>query len=395
MSISAAILTSLLCLGVMFRRPRRASGLAYISAYIFYFCIGPILGFWLTGWVYKGTVRKFIPEVATLYAVVFLALTVADFFFNRSMNKPHQRTVGSEWNSWTFKVGLVLTGTYAVLNGLRIFVLSPGDKVVAISVAGPFHYQFLLVAAMLAAGGLAALHSHKISNWYLIFFFSAYLLYCMVTGERDFIFILFSILIHHLIIERSARAFRLLVIGGSAAVLGGSLLFALRGGEHFDLAIVLGQGSTLFIDTFVLDWLDGGGSAVSNSYVQFLQGRDATAVGSWSEWLSYMYTGTTNSGAEYGFSLIGEAYINGRTLGVFALFLILGIVVKYAQVRSIDSTYWLFFSVFLTYMTLYSVRGQAFSFAMAMIYFAVLIVLVRLGDNEGAGFSRSKFNADP
>lgn len=203
-------------------------------------------------------------------------------------------------------------------------------KLTKLAYVGPNHYILLLVWMVSFVVCLA--QSWK-PNVYIIASFLSFSFYCLLMSERDFVFAGLAMAL----VALKARA----ISGASMAILPAAFLILVtllssgRGG-NFDSSFwisSLSQGSNLFVNTYVIEYIDRGGdmrlgetlfsSIVSTVTFGFFEGS-----GSLSNWLVSSYARGSNSG--YGFSLEAEGYLNFGYFGVFVVFFVIGYIVTWA-----------------------------------------------------------------
>jgi len=180
-----------------------------------------------------------------------------------------------------------------------------------------------------------------------------------------------------------------------AAVIGAVFatgLFVVRGGDAGPslLAGVLGQGSLLFVDTQVLNYVPQYEPyAWGSTYLD--SGFSAVGLGAWAsrgslaEWLVDIYAPGSSGG--YGFSMIAEVTMNFSQWGILPAFLLLGVVITRLTKTSGNSAFAAFMKVFLVVFVPYMLRSDSvglFSGVVSAILFFVFLSVFTKGETTAA-----------
>ena len=203
--------------------------------------------------------------------------------------------------------------------------LVAGSKRAALDAVGSWHYRYLVLGAILAAGFWFFIEIRELRRPYL-FSTGSYLIYCLAFRERDFIFVVFAVLVTGLILNKIRL--RWAPVGASLLAYFAAQLFILRTGKEFSLDSFLSQGSTLFVDSYLAGSSDIFLEPLRSTYLNLITLNPATPIGGTGEWFKSLYAPGGISG--YGFSLIGEARFNVGLFGVPALLLVVGLVLSAA-----------------------------------------------------------------
>ncbi|WP_439902415.1 O-antigen polysaccharide polymerase Wzy [Microbacterium azadirachtae] len=369
-------------------RRHSVSPLLFPTLYFIYFSGGPAMVYYSGGEIYVGTVTEYIPAVLRGFAIALAGWAAADFLFtilrlNQTETSALARSQRAlpQWRSWTFNLALVALAAYGAIVGVRVMI-GTGlifNKDVAISVAGSFHYTYMLWASLVLCWTLSGWRSGRGVRALILIAWVVFLFYCLVTGERDFILIAYVLSVHLFLWRGRRRTAFLLALGGILAIFLGSAIFAGRSGKAFTLESVLNQGSTLFVDTFVYRLVDSGESHPVDTWISALVHQYPTVYGPLSQWFSAEFLGTQSRGGAYGFSMTAEGYLNGGYVGIFVLYFILGFVQLWAFNRAWRSASWLALSVSIMYLSIYSIRGELYALVSACFQAVVVAIIFRLG----------------
>jgi hypothetical protein len=347
--------------------------LAYVAAYFFLFGFGPVVSYLLGGSIYFGTNTALIGRAAVGLLLAFAGVLAGGLLVRQRAD------LGGPSVTHRFPllpVVLVALSLYAttvlVLGGTGFLA---GTKIDRIGVAGPGHYDYLLFEMFacalyfMADGSGAGRFTYRLN-------FVVYVAYCLSTGERDFVFVLFSIILH-----------RELARGGSFArpagygivlLLGATLIFSLRGGGPTNTTQVLNQGSVLFVDTWVMTHVPAvdpftHGATYWQAVVNLVPGHGQPPL---AQWLVDRYAPGSASG--YGFSLTGEAYLNYGLWGVPVLFAVLTVVHR-LLVNGLDrAPVYAYASVLFTVAWMYGFRGESAGLLKTCVYGLVFYGVLRL-----------------
>jgi oligosaccharide repeat unit polymerase len=240
------------------------------------------------------------------------------------------------------------------------------DKISRLEMAGPWHYPYLLLESYALATYFIAARTGFYRSVYWINA-GCYLGYCLVTAERDFLFVGLALLIHVQLFSPSMRSRRLVVLGAAGGALA-ALLAALREGKEFSVSQALNQGSLPFVDTFMRDVVPAfypyrNGGTYLDAVVGMLPGVHRQPL---EGWLVDLYTPGAPVG--YGFSLTAEAYVNFGPLGVPVVFLVLGLTLRWIVNRADRSDWWTYLSVVAVTAVFNGVRGESGQLVRIVLY---------------------------
>ncbi|GAA3448803.1 O-antigen polysaccharide polymerase Wzy family protein [Dactylosporangium matsuzakiense] len=358
----------------------RRDMLAYLAAYFLLFGFGPVVSYQLGGTIYFGTNTLLIGRAALGLLLAFTGVVAVGVLLRqrRDIRDPRQ---GLDRQRRMPLVPAVL----ALLTLYALAVLAwggpaflAGTKLDRIAVAGPFHYDYLLLEMCACALYFIAQETSTGRFAYRVNL-GVYIAYCLATGERDFIFVLFALVLHRELV-RTERRIPGSVLWGAGLAVGATALFALRGGGapgDSDASQILNQGSVLFVDTWVMGHVPSTepyqhGASYLRALVNLIPGQHQTPL---AQWLVDRYAPGSSSG--YGFSLTGEAYANFGLYGVPALFALLTAAHRWLVNRIDRAPVYAYASILFTVAWMYGFRGESQSLLKTVVYGAVFFGVIR------------------
>jgi oligosaccharide repeat unit polymerase len=366
----ASLALAVLVLGRLLARGGVRNVLFSVAAFFVFFAYGPVLNLLQGKEVYSGILVSQVDVAVTGFALAMVGMAVGDRLAPQRMHFDASRvTSGSRLYQ-----GLVIVLLVVSAYGLAFVVSHPllvlADKLSAISAAGPRHYTYLGIQACAVATYFICRRSNLLRALWSINAV-VYTAYCLMTSERDFLFVFFAILVHREMLENRSRAWRLGAVAAGAVAIG-SVLFAYRADERFDMANTLNQGSILFVDTFIAGNVPSvypyqrGGSYVDTLAHLAPSVITGPADSSLKAWLIALYAPGSRSG--YGFSMTGEAYLNFGLAGIFVVFLLLTLGHRFVVNRADRNDWWAYFSVYSTATWLYALRGDSRELIKSLLY---------------------------
>ncbi|GAA0714860.1 O-antigen polysaccharide polymerase Wzy [Dactylosporangium roseum] len=350
--------------------------LAYLAAYFFVFGFGPVVSYLLGGAIYFGTNTMLIGRASLGLLLAFAGVLAAGLLVRQRTDLSDPAEDAAEHHFPLVPVVLVALSLYAavvlVLGGSGFLV---GTKLDRIGVAGPGHYDYLLLEMLACSLYFMAAHT-SVGRFAYRLNLVVYVVYCVSTGERDFVFVLFALILHRELV--SGRGFARPVVWGLALLLGATALFSLRGGGPADAGQVLNQGSVLFVDTWVMAHVPSvdpyaHGATYLDALVNLVPGHAQVPL---SQWLVDRYAPGSDSG--YGFSLTGEAYLNFGLAGIPVLFAGLTLVHRLLVNRIDRAPVHAYASLLFTIAWMYGFRGESASMLKTCVYGLVFYGLIRL-----------------
>lgn len=389
--MTLTILASILVLGVLAVRYSGNNVLFVVAAYFFFFAFGPVVSLLHGTGVYFGTRVDYAPQAALGFLFALVGVLMADvllpqrrsFSMENLVARVHSRGYGR------YAAALVMSAAFMLITAtLHLQVLLGGSKREKISVM-PGHYTVLLLQACLLAGYFATYSSVKLRRLYYANAL-VYLIYCLLTSERDFLLLILSISVHRLLLSGRVISARTM-LAGAALIAFGAFLFTLRSHQAFAATAVLNQGSLLFVDTYVISLVPTtvpfayGATYLSSFHNVLPFGIGSNGNPTLSQWLVNTYAPGSSTG--YGFSLSAEAYLN---FGLLAVPVVYGLIAAVQRVlvnrtdRSLGGSY---ASIFFLFYFLYAVRGESVQLLKAAVYaavvFAVLFAALPVGRRGG------------
>ncbi|HVV76625.1 MAG TPA: O-antigen polysaccharide polymerase Wzy [Mycobacteriales bacterium] len=360
----------------MLLRFRGTNLLAVIAAYFYLVAFGPVINLLIGQTAYFGTRLDEVAAASVGFTVALGGLLAADLLLPQRYNFDVSR-LRQDISSRSYR--RLVTGYYLAAAYMLVTLVIAGpvlvggtktDKVHALH----GHYIVLLVEAALLLMHFVVWAGRRERRAYT-FNAIVYLLYCVLSDERDFIFVAAAIVIHRALLSGRVITYRGAAFGVGAVVLAGGLV-SLRSGSPFDLTAILNQGSLLFVDTFVRSLVPTSiGYAHGHTYVTTLHNilpfhvlNNSTP--SPTQWLVNMYAPGSSSG--YGFSLSAEAYMNFGTVGIAFVFMLVGLAQRSA-VNSMDrSLAHIYRSMVVLFGLMYSIRGDSSQLLKTVFYAAVI-----------------------
>ncbi len=373
----------ILVLLLLWRRGMSDPQVILILFYLF-FSFGPVVNFLMGETIYFGTKVEYIPQASITFFLATFGLFLPTWFIALDRQGFSQRCaqvspVSSILRPANVVMSLVSLGLVAQL---LLGGGGGGDKVRNIGVVGvSLHYIYLLIQLYLTSFYLNLNRSSKDKVFYFSNF-ALYLAYCLLVGERDFIFTLLTIMLHYPLSRSNARVPKAsFILGGVVlAGLGTSIFFLRDSTQAFTSPLVafLNQGSLLFINTFSLYLLDTGhpyflGSTYFNSILNLLPSGLWGTGFNLLDWFKTQYAAASTSG--YGYGLDAEAYVNFGWGGVFVFFIFLGLFQRFLFNAKRHGDFYLFFSVFSLGFTMYCLRNDSLALFKGHLY-AIVSYLV-------------------
>ena len=384
--VLACAAASGILLALMHLRGRGKGVLFYVAAFFTFFAYGPVVNHLLGNTIYSGIRVERIDEACVGFTLALAGLALADALPGRvppPVPRADLRADPSPDPGRLYPLHpplLALLVAYGAVLVVRLLptALSAG-KTEQIALAGPGHRIYLLVELCAVSTYFLTRRTPLLRRLWAVNT-ATYVVYCLATAERDFLFVLFSVVLCHRLLVRRRRPSRGVVLAGLGAVVGATLLSSIRAGEAFDLTGLLNQGSLLFVDTFVIDRVPAvDGYSGGATYVRALRTlppawlHDPGTAGL-SDWLVALYA--PGSGGGYGFSLSAEAHLNFGPAGVLPVFLVLGLAVRAATDRFGRSEWSTFSGVHIMAVALYALRGDSSQLLKSVLYGAVFFAVI-------------------
>ncbi|MBL8975117.1 MAG: oligosaccharide repeat unit polymerase [Myxococcales bacterium] len=377
----AALVVAVLLFVACLRRCGLADPLVAIMAFYLFFAFGPVLNHLLGAPIYFGTKIHYIPQAAGIFTLGMLGLGLPAWFiplrrqaFQADARRPSPLAP-------ILRPAHLVMGLVSAALVLRALAAGTADKVAIIGAVGPsLHYPYLLIELYLTA---FYFHTGRGAPDRLAWRFNtaAYLTYCVLTGERDFIFTMVGVMIVHALLRpREARAWPLVLGGLLLGALGTAMFFLRDANQEFSSPWValLNQGSLLFVNTFTLFLLDGQvGHFWGETYLLALANLIPGVGVSFNlpDWLRDQYAYASSSG--YGYGLDAEGYLNFGWLGVFATFLAIGLLQRRTFNMRRARDFVIYYAVFLSGFTMYCLRNDSIALFKGHLYAVVAYAALR------------------
>lgn len=354
--------------------------LLLVGAFFAYFAYGPVLGLLLGQDVYGGTVLNHVASACLGFDLALLAMLIADVVAPQRLRFDDTLIRSGD------RIYLALPFVYAGLAAYGLFIigtrygaLSGITKGLQLAAAGPFHYQYLLLQIGVVATFYLSRQTRLQRRLWAVNI-GTYVVYCLMTSERDFLFALAALLTHREMLSNRRRTIRL-SLAGLAAVVGAAALFAVRSVAGLTGSVLLQQGgSVLFVDTYLQravpsvvphEW----GQTYLDALVRLVPFVDHSGE-TLSRWFARSYAPTGTSA--YGFSMTGEAYLNFGMLGIPVVFLVATLAHRYFVNRADRGDWWVYASIYLTTAWLYVIRGDSVQVVGYAVYGSLFFVALRV-----------------
>jgi hypothetical protein len=350
-----------------------------ICIFYFYFAFGPVIAHLLGMKIYFGTIKEFIPDASLIFLTGIATLIILSLII------PPPKVVSIPKNQFQLScLGPIyfIAICYASITIVQVILSGNlASKIDKISLVNPsFHYPYLMIEIYLLS--FFFLITPTLKKWYYANFF-LFLTYNLIIGERDFIFPIASILTHKILLESNGKSNYLKLIGLVGILMAaGTGIFYFRDTTQSSNGVIegmLNQGSILFINTFCLKLLQGGafyflGFTYWNSFLNLLPGWIYRTNFNTLDWFKSKYAAASTSG--YGFALDAEGFLNFSYPGVIFTFVIIFFLQRKIARNMSSAPFYLYFSVFYTSFTMYSLRNDSLAFMKGTIYAVLFYFLI-------------------
>jgi len=225
------------------------------------------------------------------------------------------------------------------------------------------------------------------TKFFMIFSGFAVILFSLFTGERDAMFRFLIVIIVSLFTAKkiSKRMLMILVPIG---------MFALIVGRYFKYYFVSGITNTSiksqsFIYNFLTSDFHAAGEnlqiLINNTWTESYHGFSLILIdlispfipGGYFENVGTWFNDTFYPGSySRAFTLLGEGYVIGGTLGIIALFIILGVGIKILYKNSTKNIYWLVLYIYSIPTIITSFRSTLGTITIAIIRIALLSIAI-------------------
>jgi hypothetical protein len=168
---------------------------------------------------------------------------------------------------------------------------------------------------------------------------------------------------------------------GFGGVLAATYLASARTGTGADFTQVFNQGSTMFVDTFVMELVPSAmpfqhGETYVRAFAGIVPFSTAANQQMLMDWLVATHAPGSESG--YGFSLAAEAYLNFGLVGILVVFAVLTVSHRYLLDRLDHNHFFPYASILFSVSWMYAFRGESATLLRTLAYGAALFVVLRL-----------------
>lgn len=361
---------------------RQRDVLAYLGAYFLYFGLGPAINFATGRAFYEGTNVAQISRACLGITLALAAMSLVGLLVPTSGRIPDRSRLDRTDRRFRLVPALLfgLAGYAVVVLAWRGPAMLSAGKLERIALAGPLHYRYLLVE-MLACALYFLVRGDRTAR--VAYWVNAlcYLMYCLFTNERDFLFVALSVLLHIQFFRRRGVPLRLALFAGLGILLGTYLFSVRSGGTDVGLTQALNQGSVLFVDTYVMGLVPTAlpfayGATYLNALLSLLPDPVHVAQPTLMQWLMESFAPDSASG--FGFSLTAEAYLNFGLIGAPVVFALLALVQRLLILRVDRNHFFAYASIVFTTAWLYGFRGESGTFLKCLVYGVVFFAVIHL-----------------
>ncbi|WP_326559713.1 O-antigen polysaccharide polymerase Wzy [Micromonospora sp. NBC_01796] len=377
-------------------RSGRRDVLPYLAGYFAFFGLGPALNHVLGREIYPGIAIDKIGAASFGLLLAFLAMLVVGVVVPVRRGALDRTRIDQPEHRLPLLVPFLLAlALYALtIMALHGPAMLSGNKLDRITLAGPWHYDYLLLQTMACSLYFAA-RSTRLGTIAYAVNVACYVGYCLATNERDFLFALFSVLLHVQLFRRRAMSLRLALIGVAGVVLATFLASIRSPGVGIGTTRALNEGTVMFPDTYVMSLVPHQlPFAHGGTYWDAVQG--VLPIGpqyALAQWLVDSYAPGSPGG--YGFSLTAEAYLNFGLVGIPLVFAALTAVQRFLVNRAVRGGFYTYASVLFTVTWMYNFRGESFALVKTLVYGAVLYGILHLSGKVLRTYGRDRKTSAP
>lgn len=385
------LVMSLMVIVLLVMKRGIADPLTILVLYYFVFSFGTVINYLTGANIYFGIKVDYIAQASWIFLLAIFAISLPALVIklDRESYIRAARVTSPLANILRPANLVMLFISLGLILNLLIAGGGGADKIRNINITGgSIHYIYLLVQVYLTTFFFNIGKSRSDKFFYIANFLS-YISYCLLVGERDFIFTVLSIGLHWSLAQPvSNRQNWKIALGGILLSLVGTAIFFVRDSTQvFDspLTAVLGQGSLLFVNTFTLHLLDAGqpyfwGMSYIYAFLNLFPRFIWTTGFNMPEWFRDQYAPGSSSG--YGYGLDAEGFINFSWPGVFVTFLAIGLFQRIIFNLKKARDFVIYYSVFNLAFTMYAIRNDSTAFLKghfyALISYAALYFLSSL-----------------
>lgn len=382
LKIVSTIIFSLLLLFIMYFVFGSKDQLIIIPFFYFYFSFGPVINYIFNLPIYKGIIEDRIFESTIIFSIALFSMLVGGSIFKKKLIYGVEKKTKINLIIFDFVFVLFIIFTlYFLIDNRNQFLVAKNAKIAAFG--NTLHYSYLFLQTCV----LSLYFLIKDEKRSLLFYsvnFILYIFYCLLFGERDFVFILavlfwFSYLKSEKIPSLKNKIFllgKILIL-----ILLGTMMFNFRVVDSSGISMeqVLNQGSILFINTQILEYTEYYnilmlGKTYLNSIINILPSQVYSTHFSLPIWFKDFYAPGGVSG--YGFALDAESYLNFKYYGVALFFCLIIAFYRYISNRSQKNDFFNYYNVFFTIFFLYSLRNDSLALFKGLIYGSIFYYIL-------------------
>ncbi|MCT4643106.1 MAG: hypothetical protein N4A33_12520 [Bacteriovoracaceae bacterium] len=360
----------------------RKDPVTFIMMFYFFFGFGPVINYLSGSPIYFGIVEENIEGASLIMLLGIASLGIPFIFFPGKKLSYHSEL--NERHKWLALYPVLWMSI--IFGGIRLMIILPfrftgATKVDMVNFALPqLHYIYLLLEFYFLSFYFNVVGDKKLTRLYWINV-AIYTAYCVVIGERDFIFPLLAIFVMRTIMGKKQSIFKFIMVGvGLVGVATAMFIFrdSTQEGKN-PLVDILNQGSILFINTYCLKIFEDGHqffngwtyiNSLSNLLPSFLYKTDHNTL----SWFKDLYAPNSDSG--YGFSLDAEGYINFGYKGVIGFFLALSMYWKILLRNFEKNEFFKYLTFFSTCFVMYSLRNDSLALFKGTFYAIIIYAAI-------------------
>lgn len=356
--------------------------LIWILIFYFYLSFGPVIAHLLGLPIYFGTPKEYIHPATITFSLATATMVITSAMFRPTIPDKKIYELDIFEPLPTIKIFLVFSITYASISILRLVPHLSESKIQKIAYLFPqIHYNYLFVQIFLM-GFFFHLQKEKTGRFLFYLNMIVYVGYCLIMGERDFIFPIGSIAFHWAVTGLNrGRDILKFVLGGFVLIISATLVFFLRDTTQEGSALggFLNQGSTLFINAHSLLLIEEGHeffsgftylNSISNLAPSWIYKTDFNTL----DWFKNNYAPNSDSG--YGFALDAEAYLNFGYYGVISFFFILTAFQRFLFNSIRKNHFFVFYSTFFLGFFMYNLRNDSLALIKGNMYALLFFVFI-------------------
>lgn len=346
-----------------------------VLLFYFFFSFGPIVNYIFDLPIYFGTVKENIFETSLIFLLATCSMVAMSVFMKPDVEGFKNAAVKKYENTRVLQLAQMVFIAIGLVQITRVLMVYGISKVELVAYLHPkIHYNYLLIQIYLVSFYFIVKSTQTGKRLYWLNF-AVYITYCLIIGERDFIFPFMSILIHLVILSENARRAVVTLIGTTFAFIAlGTAMFFFRDSyqQHNSiLADVLNQGSLLFINTYTIKIVEEtqsffNGMTYWNSLLNLLPSWIYKTDFNTLEWFKNQYAPNSSSG--YGYALDAEGYLNFGYAGVILTFLFIPFLQRYIFNRASKSNFFIYYSIFYGSFVMYCLRNDSLAFVKGHLY---------------------------